>query len=218
MTLYLDEATLGAAVIRLGESRAISTLADYLVFKRALVLARAQAPADQPAPTAVVTGTASVPFTTAVLEVAGIAVGGLGWSGSPYFSPFGYSRDSGKGYKSSKYPSNGPADAATGWQSRPNGPLELVAGTRPRAFRIVPRDAAELSGFFCLSRESLLKASLLDLAIWWFRATDLHTRFASDPSDAELVAAVVEDLDLTQAERDGLFEPNAAVGDPVDHV
>jgi hypothetical protein len=130
--------------------------------------------------------------------------------GHPYYSPFGASRDSGRGYKSVKYPSNGASDTASRWQSRGSRPLVLVEGTSPKEFRFENRTKDELEDFFnaksAQEHFSGDKPRLLDVAVWWFRSTDLEKRFGESPSPQQLIDAFTKDLDLTEVEVAAFFK------------
>lgn len=204
MSLYVSETALAEAVERLGKCRAIPTLCDYLIFKRALVLARQDAQqAGGPEPDVVVTGTSTPSFVKAVTQVAATVPPGQAntWAGPPFYSPFGSSRDKGKGFKSPKYPSNGPSDTVAGWQARGSAaPLQLVEGSRPKAYRFAARTAADLQAFFLAKADGPPLPALVDFAQWWFRATDLSERFDHEPTHDDLCGAVVEDFALNAAE------------------
>ena len=90
MTSYLSQATIKAAVDRLGEARAQSALVDYLIFKRALVISNTSEATES-----VVTGTRSGPYLQAIDELSKVAEPTA--SDLPYFSPFGARRDRGVG-------------------------------------------------------------------------------------------------------------------------
>lgn len=199
MTQYLNPATIKAAVNRLGESRAQSALVDYLVFKRALV---------DDGGDAVVTGTKSAPYIRAIDELSKV---GDPASERPFFSPFGYRRDTGRGFKSKKYPSNGPSDTVGRWQSRPARPVELVPNTSPKAFHVVGRSADELASFFLVAEGSgsppaTHKPRLIDLGIWLHRGLDVEPLQEGGKDLVEaLTVRTREVLGLTDAELDGLF-------------
>lgn len=199
MTNYLSPATIRAAVDRLGESRGQSILVDYLVFKRALVIA--------PAAGTVVTGIKAGPYNQAIEELTRVA--DPAQSERPYFLPPGARRDNGRGYRTKKYPSNGPSDTASRWQSKNDRPVELVDGTSPKAFRPVVRNASELSSFFLVAESSNApdKPRLIDLAIWYYRATDLTK--LSDLDDFQLASALIQETckqcGITEEEITGLF-------------
>lgn len=199
MTSFLSQATIRGAVDRLGQSRALSALVDYLIFKRALVI--------DPADGSVVTGTKSEPYVQAIDELAKVADPST--SDRPYFSPFGARRDTGRGYKSKKYPSNGPSDTVSRWQSKPDRPIDLVPDTSPKAFRPVERNAEELASFFLVSAGTAgatERPRLLDVAIWFHRTTDLETVKQPGIELVEtLVSATCTALGITAVEIDGLF-------------
>ena len=125
MTSYLSPATIKAAVDRLGESRAQSSLLDYLIFKRALLHTQAEGSGST-----VVTGTKSQPYVKAIDELSRVA--DPTESDRPYFSPFGARREPGRGFKTKKYPSNGSSDTVSRWQSNPARPIEFVPDTSPK--------------------------------------------------------------------------------------
>lgn len=210
--IYLDENTLKSAVSRLGVCSASSSLADYLIFKRAhiLTLRDTQPTADGAESVPVVTGTKSTPFSTAISELTGLS-GSLAHSATPYFVPFGASRDTTRGYRTAKFPSNGSSDTANRWQSRRHPPVVLVPDTSPKAFRITPRTSEQLSEFFLTKSASGNFSGepprLLDASIWWFRSSDLSSRFGHSPSEADLIDAFVSDFALTAGELAALFLP-----------
>lgn len=217
MTGYLSQETIKGAVDRLGTSRAQSALCDFLVFKRALI--RANEVSDRtevsatikgssvrgPAVTAVVTGTRAEHYVAAIADLAGVADPDA--SERPFFSPFGARRDKGRGYRSKKYPSNGPSDTVTRWGTRPARPLELVPDTSPKEFALIERSPAELQDFFLIegsnSGSSGEKPRLIDLAIWLHRAMPVPELAGDDASP--LIELVTESLGLSEAEIDGLF-------------
>jgi hypothetical protein len=212
---YVSTDAVKEAVERLGVSTAASTLTDYLIFRRALVNHQAAA-AQGTTVTTVTTGIRSEPFTTAIDEMASCASPAQrdSWRGAPYFSPFGYSRDQGRGFKGPKYPSNGPSDTVAGWQSRSSRPLDLVPDTSPKQYTIANRTVQELEEFFHVRRRgehySGRKPALLDTACWWFRFTDLSERFQQNPDDQELCDEFVADLQLDPTAVTALFEPLGA--------
>lgn len=215
MTLYLSPATIKSAVNRLGESRAQSALVDYLIFKRTLVLENEVA--DGEVVTEVVTGTKSDRFVEAIVQLTGVA--DPGDSSRPYFSPFGARRDKGRGYKSQKYPSNGSSDTVSRWGTRPERPLEVVSGTSPKRFVVVPRTADELAGFFLIEGApancSGMKPYLGDLAIWWLRDDVVADDPDAAPGVEDLVGRAVADLGLNATEIEGLFETELLPDDAI---
>lgn len=206
MTSFLSPATIRSAVERLGDSRSQSALVDFLIFKRALILARDENPESD----SVVTGTRSTPYTSAIDRLAKVAE--TADSDRPYFSPFGARRDAGRGYKSKKYPSNGPSDTVSRWQSKADRPVDQVPGSSPKAFRPIPRSAQELESFFLISDQGSQhseKPYLVDLAIWYLRGTETSAIEALelDPTQQaqKLVALTSDELGLSAIEREALF-------------
>jgi hypothetical protein len=207
MTSYLSPATIRAAVDRLGGSRGQSILIDYLVFKRALVI-------DSSTGT-VVSGTKAVPYNQAIDELS--AVADPATSERPYFLPPGARRDNGRGYRTKKYPSNGPSDTASRWQSKNDRPIELVDGTSPKEFRPVVRNASELASFFLNAETPAApdKPRLVDLAIWYHRTSDLDPLgVGPDQMPGTLIQETLAALGITDVEVDGLFlhEPTFNAG------
>jgi hypothetical protein len=244
MPLYLSQQTLKEAISRLGTSSAQSSYGDYLVFKRALKLTHTTASGNgETMPNMVVTGTASEPFLQAHIDV-GLRVPeehilrSVGENtliacmqaligkrreqslahdpslAQPYFVPFGAQRDSNRGYRKAKWPSNGPSDTVSRWQSRGVSPFVLVRGTSPKAYRYDQRTEKELEDFFLTKNTSdsfsSRKPHLLDAAIWWFRFIDLETRFRNEPAPEQLIRAYIEEIGLTDTEISALFTQEAS--------
>jgi hypothetical protein len=207
MAQYLSSETIRAAVERLSTCAANSTLTDFLIFRRAL---KNSSPATKAA-TQVVTGTQSEPFRRAIEEMTSCATTGMNWSGQPHYSPFASHRDNGRGFKSAKYPSNGPSDTVGGWQSRGNTPLKLVPDSKPKAYTFVNRSEDELRAFFIKKGDDVERPLLADAAVWWFRFADVSKRFSASPSKKELSDAFIADLGLTSVERKAFFEPKSDV-------
>ncbi|MEU9397353.1 hypothetical protein AB0D86_46140 [Streptomyces sp. NPDC048324] len=211
MPIYLSKSDLKESVRRLGESSAASRLGDFLVFKRALEIRKLEAQAGGPEPTDVVTGTKSPHFVRAIRELTSCHsdLEEEVKAGNPYFVPFGAMREDSRGYRSHKYPSNGPSDTASRWQSRATPPFKLVPGTSPKAFRFEERSKQELVSFFIVKNAqahfSGERPRILDTAMWWFRFTDLEERFQHEPTEEELINAAIADLGLNDAELHALF-------------
>ena len=72
MATFVSAETLKDAIDRLGESRAKSTVADYLIFKRALLLAKRES-TDSRRVTRVTTGLKAREFVTAITQLTGVA-------------------------------------------------------------------------------------------------------------------------------------------------
>lgn len=218
MAVYLSQQTLKEAVDRLSISAVQSSLADYLIFKRALKNAKyAAREASDPEPSSVVTGMRSEPFVRAIEEFTLRVPPGSEdprTLDNPYFLPFASKRDTTLGYRTRKYPSNGSSDTVSRWQSRAAKPLSLVPGTSPKAFQFEQRSREELAEFFSVKSAqehfSGEKPRLVDTAVWWFRFIDLEERFGGNLSPEQLVQGFVDDLDLSDQEISALFSSNVA--------
>lgn len=206
MAIYLFADCIKDAVDRLAHSTAASSLGEYLIFKRALVLRTSLDSEDT-----VVTGMGSPTFVQAIREVSSVddPSDKAPERERPFFNPFGAARK--QGYRMGKYVSNGPSDTVSRWQnsSRATPPFAAVPGTSPKEYRFVSRTPEELAAFFMTdkAKESLStgKPRLLDVAVWWFRFTDLEQRFGTEPTAIELTEGVISDLALNSDEISGLF-------------
>ncbi|MDA0631902.1 hypothetical protein OUY22_00610 [Nonomuraea sp. MCN248] len=212
MTLYISKTTLQQAVRRLGVSSSQSSLGDYLIFKRAMAIKLETPEADDPYPDGVVTGLRSGSFIRAIEELAKRRPPGSSEDDdNPYFVPFGAMRDTTRGYRTKKFPSNGPSDTVGRWQSRSSAPpLVLVPGQKPKTYTIRERSAQELRAFFIVKHAQKYfsghRPHLFDLAVWWFRFANLELRLGSTPSPAMLMDGVTTDLRLSTIEIEALFE------------
>lgn len=215
MPVYLSSQTLKESVERLAISSTTSRLADYLIFKRALKNRKDDERLIEPSvATTVVTGTRSAHFVKAIQEFAlRIPPGEVEQRSvsNPYYIPFGAKRDKANGYRSVKFPSNGPSVTVGGWQSGDIRPFKVVPGTSPKEFELTSCSSKELEAFFIIkSRQdnsSGEKPRLLDTAVWWFRFTDLEERFNGEPTAENLTEGFAAELDLNAVEIAACFMP-----------
>src|SRR5690349_9333667 len=151
MPLYASEQSLKEAVDRLAISTGTSSLTDFLIFKRALKIAKDTArQAKISEPDAVITGMRSESFVKAIEEFTLTVPPGSADPRSienPYYLPFGSKRDQTLGYRTRKFPSNGSSDTVSRWQSRSAKPLVLVPGSSPKAYKFEQRSKKELEEF-----------------------------------------------------------------------
>jgi hypothetical protein len=217
MSIYLSQQTLKEAVDRLAVATVQSSLIDYLIFKRALKITQEAAKNNEPVPVAVVTGTKSRPFVRAIEELTlriPLDSGNPENSKNPYYVPFGSKRDKTLGYRTKKFPSNGPSDTVSRWQSRSAKPIVLVPGTSPKAYRFERRTRRELEEFFIVKGAadhfSGEKPSIYDAAIWWLRFDDLEEVFDGEPTIAQMVELFIEYHYLTDDELSALFTDEEA--------
>lgn len=218
MPLFLTADAIKNAIEGLASAGIAPSLTDYLIFKRAFVVASNAARANGDAvPDSVTTGTSTPTFVTAVHEVAGTSAPSAStWDGQTFFSPFGANRDKGLGFKSKKYPSNGPSDTVARWQSRPERPLQIIEGTSPKQYAFVQRSAEELTNYFRPNAANGPLPSLLDLAIWWHRFTDVEAEFGHEPTAAELIERTVAAFGFSDLEVAALFITPGTKGDEPD--
>lgn len=207
MSKYLQAETIKNAVQRLADSRANSTLLDYLIFRRALSLKKA-GKADGAPDDAVETGLGAAPFQRAIHELASTTLVNIGsWEGAPYYSPFGAGRDARSGgFKSQKYPSNGPSDTVGRWQSRSSTPLILVPNTRPKAYRLSSGTPEEVANFLFSGNKDLPLPTAADVAIWWYRAQDIEALIQDQNlSTDRLVEGFQDAHSMSESEMRALF-------------
>lgn len=197
MPRYLSAETIQGAVQRLGESRAQSRLTEYLIVRRALRLGGSKQ--------TVTLSQRDAYFMTALREFTAIS---SDTTTEPFFSPFGWSRDSkSRGYRSRKYESNGPSNTVMDWHGKPNSPIERVPETRPAQVRLAERTPVQLTEFLYLSgADAGPKPRAIDVAYWWLRGTDIEGRFGDDPTETALVAAMLDDFGLHEDESLEFFE------------
>lgn len=204
MSLYLTSDLVKQAVDRLRASRAQPKLLDYLIFRRALVNAGGGS-------SPVVTGMASAPFQQAIQEWARVRPDDE--PAPHFFNPFGSAGTTDNGFRSDKYPSNGPSDTASGWAaSLASPPFVAVPGSSPRAFTFVAIAGGELEKAFLRAEgtnpDKNKKPRVSDAAIWWLRSRDLDTLGLTDQAElSDLVSTLRSEVGLSDVEESALFEP-----------
>lgn len=203
MAIYLPSDLIKHAIDRLGESRAQPKLFDYLIFKRALELSGGTA-------SRVGTGTANQQFQQAIREWA--LTQPTTAPGYHYFNPFGAARSKDNGYRSDKYPSNGPSDTATGWAgSMSNPPFVAVPNSSPRAFTYVAVPPTDLERAFLIAETAdssqNRKPMLSDIAVWWLRERDLESiELDASVELSDLVNTLKAEVGLTDVEITAIFD------------
>lgn len=194
MPKYLAGAEVQHAVEQLERSSARQRMCEFLIALRTLKLAGAQQ-----------VGVAeSIPeYSQAVNELTN-------WASpanvdKPYFNPFG----SEASYKGPKFPSNGPSNTMHGWATQANSPLEIIQTTRPKSISRRPITEAQLRTFLLKRAGGLEPPRLIDVAVWFFRSTDLESKDGILPTRAELETKVAEELGLTDDDITALFRLEA---------
>jgi hypothetical protein len=196
MALYLSSTTLAETVERLGTSRAKSSLCDFLIIKRAMTQ-------DD--------GTVTLSlndqtYTDAVRTLAAVSTVAGEERLPPYFNPFGTRHESTQGWRTAKYPSNGPPDTVNGpgWKR-----LIEVLSEKPRRVRFTEDYLEHLSQVIVRGGGPTRSDSwplLEDCAIWLHRRRSVPDGEAQDEALLDrMVATFVAEIGLTDDERQLIF-------------
>lgn len=207
MPLFVSAKRISDAIKRAGNSRAKGSLFDFLVVKRTLAIKKA---------TAVAIAEREPAYIQALEQ---LALCGSDKAPNPYINIFALS-DSKNGYRSAKFPSNGPNSTIDG------NPWRKVVGLDTTKN---PREASLLSGYESEIERLALKASssspkpnLDEVAIWYFRGEDVGGVATSGLTPEQklnaLRARFVADMGLTPAETGHLFDMSPAPIDASDFV
>lgn len=193
MPLYLSADFLAGAVARLGASRARPRICDFLILKHAM------AAAGDP------TVTLSLKDPTYMASVNQLALAAPSGSATvtpePYFNPFGAARENKHGWRTEKYPSNGPPDTVTGanWNS-----ITEIVSNAPRVIKLRQGYEGHLTTIVPQTGDDA--PAILDAAAWFFRFEDIEGPIGTSPGDESVVDAFVAAVGLTLTERQILFE------------
>jgi hypothetical protein len=189
MSLYLDSDALAGAVVRLGSSNARPSLCDFLVLK----LAMAQGDGS------VTLSLRDVTYMNSVTALAAIN-GASGKGLPPFFNPFGAAREKKRGWRTGKYPSNGPPDTVNGpgWKK-----IIDVLSERPRRVRFTG-DYLEHLVKVVLTADGV-RPRIQDAAVWFYRAHDLEAFLGPNSTVDELAESFLAEIGLTTEEQDALF-------------
>ncbi len=191
MPLYLSADVLSGAVERLASSRARPGLCDFLILKNAM------APSKP-------TVTLSLKDEVYMESVDRLALASPPGSDTatpePYFNPFGGARENKHGWRTEKYPSNGPPDTVNGpsWQ-----PITEIVSQGPRVVRLRQGYEEHLNA---IVSQTLGEApSIVDAAVWFFRFDDIQASVGESPEEESIVQAFVTAVGLTLTERQIVF-------------
>ena len=193
MAKYLSEHDIKLAVTQLGTSSAKSRLCEFLIGLRTIQLS----------------GTSEVgvaesvsEYKQAVNELARVAPdddhGGLG---GPFFNPFG----SAAGFKSKKFPSNGPSNTMHGWETQSDSPFAINGSVRPKSIKRRHITGDQLRTFLILRDGAADRPRLVDAAVWYYRASDVASTDGADPTRSELEERFQTDIGLTDDDVAALF-------------
>ncbi|QIX26936.1 hypothetical protein ncot_10225 [Nocardioides sp. JQ2195] len=194
MPKYLAEAEIRHAVEQLERSSARQRMCEFLIALRTLKLA----------------GTQQVAVAESVSDYVQAVNELTNWASpddvdKPYFNPFG----SEAAFKGPKFPSNGPSNTMHGWATQADSPLEIIQKTRPKSIARRPISEAQLCTFLLKRAGGLEPPRLIDIAVWFFRSTDLEGQGGSLPTRVELEAMVAEEIGLTDEDVAALFRLEA---------
>lgn len=205
MPRYLAAAEIRAARERLAASSARSRLLEFLIGLRTLSLAgTAEAAVAE----------SSEQYLQALNEFSLWVPDDQQDVGSPYFNPF----DSGTGYKSPKFRSNGPGNTMHNWATQVDAPFSIDGAKRPKTITRIETTEAQLRKFLLAGRDAVSqRPRLIDAAVWFYRETDLDKGDGAGPDRAELEEMFAAQVGLTTADIAALFlrESDDPTGDPV---
>lgn len=192
MAFYLSGVTLAAAVERLSTSRAKPSFCDYLILKHAMTQGDGS----------VTLSLNDSTYMEAVRALTAVSTTADEEPLPPYFNPFGTKRERKLGWRSEKYPSNGPPDTVNGPRWRR---VIRVLEEGPRRIRFTDDYLEHL--FPVISRGKGAPPLLEDCALWLHRARPLPADEAhSEVSLGRVVEAFLEETGLTDRERQLIFE------------
>lgn len=190
--MYVSADSLEEAVARLRVSAARPALCDFFIVKHAMT----QGDGSVTLSLTDETYMSSVRALTAVYTAPGEE------PLPPFFNPFGTAREARRGWRTEKYPSNGPPDTVNGpaWKRV----IDVVA-ERPRRVRFLSGYVGELPAV--LSNLDGEPPSIEDCATWYHRDRDVDPLMGGDdlrPS-AALLEAFVAETGLSALEREAIF-------------
>jgi hypothetical protein len=187
---YLSGPTLAAAVERLSTCRAKPSLCDFLIVKHAMTQGD---------------GTVTLSlndrtYMAAVRTLTAVSTTDDEEPLPPYFNPFGTKRERKLGWRTEKYPSNGPPDTVNGprWKR-----VIDVISEGPRRIRFT-RDYLEHL-VPVIAREKGAVPLLEDCALWLHRSRSFPREEERDASRVRMVAAFLSETGLTGPERQLIF-------------
>jgi energy-coupling factor transporter ATP-binding protein EcfA2 len=162
--VYLSAPRITRAIERLSGSRAKTTLFEFLIVKRTLVV-KGQA--------AVAITEGEPAFTQAVEEFAacGEFKGRPVKPDTPYLNPFGAWQKGTRGYRSKKYPSNGPGTTINGGPWRP---VVSLNDEKPRKASLTTGYVEHLEDAFLKAGKPDERPNLIEMAVWYFRQQDVE--------------------------------------------
>ena len=199
MPIFISAEALKLAVKRLQMSRARPAMGNLLIVKRAVHLD----------PEDVVTLSQNDPeLTQAIRDIFEWVVKTDGQiEPLPLINVFGTGRQNRNGFLGPRYYSNGTSDAIDGNLWRKIVHIERVNVREARYLSPTPSEIKSL----CLTGANSQLPNLLDVALWFFRRTDVEPLISQSQSKKKLgveilVAAFIEELALSKDEAEAIFD------------
>jgi hypothetical protein len=193
MARYLAAEEVKASVQRLQDSRADSSLVDFLILKRAMSINESSR---------VELSTQDHSFMQAVSEF----VQGTDAAGTPlWFNPYGTAREVPLGYRTGKYPSNGTAVTVGHWTEL----VDVVDRNKARIVAFKEGYEARLAGRLLVRGDRPLPR-LGDAAVWFYRIADLDDIAKGTVEVSDLIASFVASVGLEKTETGVLFDDGAS--------
>jgi hypothetical protein len=209
MSLFLKATVLAEAVANIKDSSARSRLLEFLILKRTQVL---------DGKSAVVFAEGNANYKKAIVELADIGLfdGKFHPNGFTYINVFAI----GKGttpYRASRFPSNGPNTTVGGntWAKV----VDLNTLTSPRTVNLTSNYLSQIEDFLLYKGsqyKGLLDAvSLIALAFWFYRYTDLGPLLGEDARDLKksveiFRANILQNFAFSEDELDSIFDVSDA--------
>lgn len=197
MAMYFSERTLEGAVQALSISNARPSLCDFLIVKYAMTQGDGT----------VTLSTVDDTYMRSVDALARVDPGPEEEGLPPFFNPFGTRREARRGWRTEKYPSNGPPDTVNGpgWRGVFN-----VLSERPRRVQLDQDYLPHL--LRVVTKTEGAPPRLLDAALWFYRAQDVDGWgvLNLDPSPGDLMDRFVNEIGLSEEEWVTIFGKGAA--------
>jgi MoxR-like ATPase len=201
MPRFITSTILSESSTRLINSKAKSGFADFLVLKRAIQRSGSEEVPFSSVDSSFTGAMRDMTSTFPLLDIAATPV-----SFKPFVKIWGTA--GAEKYLTRKYLTNGAADTLSGtnWSS-----VVQITGRKPRRGSLKGNHFDSLPTIILKANGHL--PSLLDSALWYYRATDLESKFGEIPDMASLCQQLrdgfVNELGLTEEELAVLFDRDA---------
>lgn len=193
MSRFISSAELRHAVKQLAESSAKGRTCEYLIGLRTLAIAGE----DE------IGVSESIPeFVQALTEFTRWAAVDDEDVTFPYFNPFDAIT---RAYKFKRYPSNGPSNTMHGWSNQSDSPFEINGTVRPKAISKRNISPGQLQSFLLKKNGEETRPRLIDVAVWFYRSTDLQDSDGKVPDRDGLESRFAAAVGLSDDEITALF-------------